>query len=439
MSDVNIKQLTPGAWLVFGGLKWRPLIGSGLSGKSQKEAEAVKATHYVAAGSHSAAVGTIQLPKESSYKPARKLYSAAAIFAISHQNGAMISRENMGDGMYWVVGCHDGMVSKGTDVICTEAEADEIVIDLKNRYENATEVTDSDVDPTHYLNETTQLLPVKSMLQKVPTSAKVVVCVLLCVMLIDSGWGYWKKYQMRKLREQNIEQYVDAHAEWAAALDDWAKSVKLDGQSGLQTVYSSMGQIPPDIGGWKLSVGECKPGRKGWSCTARYKRTVLGTNATFLANLPEGWTATWGDLTTAIGNWEIQTTRKQLSRPALTPVAQFNVNYISKLQRVLFSYRLVTLLEPAKVAITAPTVVQVTNGKTEVIPIPYPQENTKGIEIPSKQAFTFTGPLRSLSILPLIDDAVITSLKVEVETRAVEPSLRDSIYMATMTGDFYVQ
>src|SRR5450830_644915 len=108
MTEANIKQLGPNAWLVFGGIKWKPLIGSGLASKSQKEAVSVKATHFVAAGAQSAAVGTIQLPAEKKSKVGRKLYSAAAIFAVSHPTGAMIARELVEGGKFWVVGSHDG-------------------------------------------------------------------------------------------------------------------------------------------------------------------------------------------------------------------------------------------------------------------------------------------------------------------------------------------
>ncbi|WP_219096237.1 type 4b pilus protein PilO2 [Pseudomonas sp. UMAB-40] len=439
MTDAYIEQLTPNAWLVFGGIKWKPLIGSGLPGKSQKEAVAVKATHFVSAGAHSAAVGTIQLPDEKNNKIARKLYSAAAMFALSHQTGAMIAKEKIHDGRYWVVGCHDGMVSKGTDVVCSAAEADEIVADFKSRHSSALEVSGTDAELAHYLNVNTELQPVKSAIEKLPKPVKIGVCLLLCLMLVDTGLGYWKKYQLRKMREQNIEQFVDARAEWANALDDWAKTVKIDGQPGLKGVYDAMGRIPMVIGRWQLFESECVPTSKGWYCAAKYRRTVEATNYTFKTNLPEGWVAKWDGLSTAIGSWEITAPRKPLARPAISPLAQFSVNYISQLQRVLFSYRIVDLLPPVKVVIPNPTVVQVSQGRSEQIPIPYPQDNLKGIEIPSKQSFTFKGPLRSLSVLPLVDETVIKSLKFEVEMRAVSPSLRDSVFMTTLTGEFYVQ
>lgn len=439
MTDAYIEQLTGNAWLVFGGIKWKPLIGSSLPGKSQKEAVAVKATHFVAAGAHSAAVGTIQLPEERAKKTARKLYSAAAIFALSHQTGAMIAREEMRDGKFWVVGCQDGMVSKGTDIVCTAAEADEIIADFQNRHASAVVVSGSETDLTQYLSEKTELQPVKSAIEKLPKPLKIGIAVVLCLMLADTGWSHWKKYQIQKLREQNIEQFVDANAEWAKTLDEWAKTVKVDGRPGLASIYDDIGRIPLDIGGWKLAEISCSPVVQGWSCTATYKRSVIATNYSFKSGLPEGWVATWDGLTSAKGTWVISTPRQSLVRADIAPVSQFSVDYVSQLQQVLFAYRIVELSPPVKVAIPNPTVIQVSQGHSEAIQVPYPQDNPKGIEIPSKQAFVFKGPLRSLSVLPLVNESVIKTIKVVVEMRAVNPTLRDSVFMAEMTGDFYVK
>lgn len=439
MTDANIQQLGPNAWLVFGGIKWKPLIGSGLASKSQKEAVAVKATHFVAAGAHSAAVGTIQLPAEKKEKVARKLYSAAAIFAASHPTGAVIAREKTQGDKFWVVGSHDGMVSKGTDVICTAAEADEIVNDFRRRHSNALLVAGSETDLNHYLNSSTELQTVKTLIEKIPTPVKVGVGVLLCLMLIDTGWGHWKKYKLRQLREQNIEQFVDSHAEWTTTLNEWAKSIKTDGRKGLTELYAEMGRIPLDVGHWKLSESTCHQVGSGWSCTARYFRTVNATNLSFTENIPEGWSASWDGLTTAIGSWKLKASRMPLARMSIPTVEDFSINYISQLQRVLPAYRKVELQPPVKVVIATPTVIQVNQGRNEAIQVPYPTDNLKGIEIPSVQKFTFNGPLRSLTVLPITDETVIKSLHFFVESRALAPSLRDSISMAELIGETYVK
>ncbi|MGO4801193.1 hypothetical protein ACEN2T_18085 [Pseudomonas sp. W22_MBD1_FP4] len=439
MTDVNIEQLGPNAWLVIGGIKWKPLIGSGLASKSQKEAVAVKATHFVAASSQSAAVGTIQLAPEKKSKVPRKFYSAAAIFAISHPTGAVIAREEVRGGKFWVVGSHDGMVSKGTDVICTADEADEIVNDFKRRHSNALLVSGSETDLNHYLNSSTELQPVKSLIEKIPTPVKVAVGFLLCLMLIDTGWGHWKKYKLRQLREQDIGQFVDSHAEWKTSLDEWARTIKTDGKSGLSDLYAEMGRIPLEVGHWKLSESTCKQVARGWSCTARYFRKVNATNLSFTSNLPQGWSAGWDGLTTAVATWEVKATRFPLARAAIPKVGDFSVNYISLLQRVLPTYRKVELLPPLKVVIANPTVVQVSQGRNEAIQVPYPKDNTVGIEIPSIQRFTFNGPLRSLTVLPITDETVIKSLHFSVEDRALAPSMRDSIFMAELIGETYVK
>lgn len=439
MTEAHIHQIDQTRALVFGGIDWKTLIGRDLANRSHKEASALKATHYVAAGNHSAAVGTIQLKDEKKRKQNRKLYSAAAIFAQRHTNGAIISTYNIGDDLVYVVAAFDGVVVKGYDIVCSVREAEAYIADFRARYENSHLVGD-DTDPTLYLNAKSELVPVKSSFEKIPMPLKVGVGILLLLMIADSSWTQWKQYQARKERAASVRDVIDGHAEWTKSLDKWAQGVKVDGPKGLRAAYNTLADIPMRVGGWKLAEGQCSASASGWSCSARYDRTTSSTNESFQSNLMPGWTARWDGLMSAIGVWQLPATRIPLVRKNIPPVAEMSVDYISRLQDVLPAFRKVELTPPVKIMVAEPVVQQRNfKGQVEMVKVPYPSNQAKGIEIPSIQTLKVTGPLRSLSVLPMPGQSVIKQIRFVVDERGVIPSIRDSIFTAEMVGEIYVQ
>lgn len=438
MTNAIIIDVNRETSIVFGGIAWKPLIGSNLAGQSEKFAIANKATHFVAAGEHSAAVGIIKLSPDKTEDKGRNFYSAAAVFAQAHQSGVLITTQEMLDGRVWVIAAHDGVVISDTDILLSATEAQELIADIKRRHDNAV-VIKSDVETLQYLNIKSQLVPVRNALQKIPKPVKIFVVFMVLLMVLDTSWSEYKKYKVRQARALEASQYVDVHAEWSNALNQWATTVKPDGRTGLINLYIEMGRIPLKIGGWNLADASCTQAPNGWSCTARYEAGVNATNLKFIENMPKGWAATWDGLTAAIGSWEVPVERKSIDRAGIQKISDFSLNYISSLQTVLPAFKKVTLASPSSVPVPAPQIYINRGQGEELVTIPYPDENTTGIELPSIQTFDMEGPLRTLAVLPLINNTVIRQLRFVVGSHGSVPSLRDSIFTARLIGEIYVR
>ena len=432
-SDINNEQS-----LVFGGIAWKPLIGSNLSAQSEKMAAANKATHFVEAGEHSAAVGTTKLPADKLKETVRAFYSAAAVFAQAHQNGVIISSLAFPDGNIWVVAAHNGVVVRDTDVLLqSEEEAQALVAEIKQRL-GGVEV-EPGFEANQYLNNRTQLQPVRSAFQKIPNSVKILIVFVVLLFTVDTSLTQYKKYKVRKAQELEASQYIDAHAEWVTALNRWASSIKPDGRRGLLNLYAELGDVPMKIGGWNLVKASCSSIDTGWTCNAKYSAGVNASNLSFANNLPKGWVATWDGLTGAIGSWTFAVERNTLDRAVIQTIPSFSLRYISELQRILPGLRTVELAPPVLVQVAEPEV-YVNRGKgDERVPVPYPAENTAGIEMPSVQTYVFEGPFRTLAVLPLINQTVIQQLSFDVGSVGSIPTLRDSIFTAKLVGEIYVR
>ncbi len=424
--------------LVFGGITWKPLIGSNLAGQSEKFAVTSKATHFVAAGEHSAAVGIIKLSAIRAKEEGRAFYSAAAVFAQAHQSGVLITTQEFPNGRVWIVAAHNGVVISDTDVLLTNIEAEALIAEIKSRHKNAIEI-EGEFETLQHLNSKTQLIAVRNAFQKIPNSLKLFAGFLVILLIADTFWSQYKQYKKREARELEASQYIDAHSEWENALHKWAASIKPDGRVGLIGVYEDLGNTPMKVEGWNLSEANCATSPLGWDCSARYEAGVGATNLGFKQNMPTGWTASWDGLTGAIGSWSTKVERSSIDLAAMQAIQDFSLYYISSLQRVLPALRKVELSPPAHASIPAPEVYMNRGQGEELVTVPYPTDNTAGIELPSVQTFEIEGPLRTLSVLPMIDNSVIKKLRFIVGSQGSTPALRDSIFTAKLTGEFYVR
>lgn len=440
MSETIIHQLSSDSALVFGGVEWQSLIGNHLAKKSYKAAKLNRATHFIAAGKHSSAVGTLRLPTEAKQPRKRKLYSAGAAFALSHSTGAVISKTQVEEGDLWyVIASHDGVVIAGTDIICDASEAKTLIESFFQRYTNGVEV-EADFDTTTLLNDRTELAPVKTAWQKVPPQVKLMFVVSAALLAANTAWTHWKSYERQKAREMFSAQSYDAHTEWAQALDQWASTKAVDGQAGLLQLLDTIQDIPPVVGHWRLIEAGCSAISSGWTCSARYNRTVLATNASFRAAAPKKWVVTWDGLNNAVGTWATAVNRETIDRTKLVTAADFGVSYISNVQVALPSFRKVEIKPPVEVHIQAPKVSQRdVNGNDTMVDVPYPYNAPEGIEIPKAQEFIFNGPLRSILALPVTAYTSIKQLRFTVDERLKVSNVRESVLTAELSGESYVK
>ncbi|MDH4602343.1 type 4b pilus protein PilO2 [Pseudomonas syringae] len=454
MTDFRIIELQnpTDCCVVMGGVKWKTLIGLDKAKQSIRIAKDDKASHYLPADQYSHMVGTIHLPAEyktkgndqkakgvsakaSNVKRKRRLYSAAAVFAQIHTTGAHLVKLQLEDGLWWVVAVHEAVIVKGTDVLCTDVEADNLVKGFLRANPNAVIVAElGDIRP--YLNVHTELVEAKSASQSVPNSVKLLVLGAIAIFALNAAWDEWQKRQRAAARTVQQTLVVDSRAEWGKALDKWANGIELDGPTGLTAVYGLLSEIPMDVGGWTLLSGECVSKPKVWHCSATYKSGPFADNRSFNQSMPEGWSANWVGLDLAAGTWEAVAARTVLVRSRLIEVKDFNLNYISALQRVLPAFRQVDLKPAVEITLQPPVFSPKGNG--EMVKVPYPADN-KGIELPKTQLLTLTGPLRSIAVLPLAETMSITSVKFDVEGRGVRPDLRTSVITANLVGVIYVK
>jgi len=429
-SSVLIQPYGTDTSLVFG-LEWETLVGANVERQSYKRAAAHKASHYVRAGRHSSAVGYGHLNE----KGKRKLYSAAAIFAQAHSHGVFLEKLELPEDQYWVVAAQSGLVISGTDKICTAEEADELIESLTSRYPHIVHITTDETQFSHYLNDKSVLHDVRSLIERTPPWARYAVGAMLALILADLGWGEYKSYQANKERQRLAAQHVDSDALWIETIDQWQQGITLHGRTGLVELYNNVGNIPLNIGSWKLSEVACAAVAAGWQCSAQYAR-FLGSNLSFKHNAPKGWDVQWNGLSGAVGNWLIPHSGNTLDRTKLENVNDISVDYISKLQSALPSFITYTLENPTVVSITDPVVTQ-PNGSMRSYP--YPGENSEALKLPKTFRFKLEAPLRSLTVLPLLDSSAIHSIRFVHKPETGGQSLTRSAFVAQLAGEFYAQ
>lgn len=439
MSQPFIYKVNEETSLIFGGVEWTPLIGSNLVAQSAKIAAAKKATHFVSAGDHSSSVGTIKIAAAGKKAKRHSYFSAAAIFAQSHRNGVVLFRQVINEELVWVVGAHDGVIFQELDVVVSSDEADVLLEDIKSRYKGANNIASDAGNPLQYLTKRTELIPVLNAWEKIPKGAKIGACVVMAFMLLDAGWGQYSKMARQRERTLAPEMQYDAVAEWKAALNKWATHQSVDGRTGFAGLFEALTKVPMKIDTWNLAETTCNIVKVSWSCSSRYEAGINSTNLAFSESLPEGWTAQWVGLTGAVAKWSVPATRSSVDRKSMIVGPDFDLHYVSALQKVLPAFLKVEVAVPKPVAIPEPKVIIKTTKGEEVVSVPYPQESRKGLEIPQMITFKITGPLRSFSALPMIRDTTITKFRFVVGSGSAKASLRESLFAAELTGDMYVR
>lgn len=421
------------ASLVFG-LEWEALVGNKLEAQSLKRAAELKASHCVKASRFSPSAGFVSLGGQAPKK--NKLYSAASIFAQNNSQGTYYERRALSDEDIWVVAVQDGIVISGTDVLVSSAEeAEGVIAELKERYPHILEIDPSeDIDFSFYLNDRSQLHPVRSLFESIPTPLKVMGAFVLALMVLDTGWGQYKAYELKKQRAREALMTVDVEALWHKTLDDWQKTVRLGGTEALTSITDKLLDLPLNLGGWVLLGVACDSVPAGWQCTAQYTRGNAGTNASFKRTAPPDWSISWNGLQGAIAKWSVKYQAPSLNRMELPTIESVGLNYISALQRVLPAFERYTLSPAQKVSIPEPTAINGA-GQEETYPNP---GGSPTLSVPSYETFELDAPLRSLSVLPLAKNFGIDSVGFTYSEGGAH-TLTKSVFTAKVKGRLYVK
>ena len=459
ISASTIREVSSGSidWLVYG-MTWEHVSGARPERRSLQRAKARKATHFVAAHEGSSAVGLARVASpvgKVSAKKSRRYTSAGAMFASRRPKGIYVAQLDLGEGI-WLIACHDGVVIPGFDLVLDGAdEVNEAITRLRERHDDVhlVEISAFSLDDVKK-NLHGRLVLVKTSAQAIPTWMKVSAVVLLGYGLYSEGQSWWDEYRAEQELVDNPAQQFDFNVERAKQLDTWQSGIQLDGPEGLRNVLRRIGTLPKGFGGWTLTTGvsmaagvstsaiACVPNTSGWACTALYSRTALGTNESFrsgyehLKNPVEGQCVVgWVDLEKAQLACQFGAQRHSLDRMAVERTEAINLKFIPQVQRVMLAFREIKIDPRTAVSLANPVVV---NGRGDRISLAPSGPRTPQAQVPGKQVFSYSGPLRSLTVLPLTYSSLITHINVQ-RLDVTDPTLNTSALRAEVKGEMYVQ
>ncbi len=465
MPSCTLRPLNGGAldWLVFG-MAWEHVGGARPERRSLQRAKARQATHYIAAHEGSAATGLARLPVEAAQakvrartKAQRRYISAGVLFAAKRPNGVYVAQLDLQEDGIWLIASHDGVVIPGYDVVLDDAErVSEAITRLLQRYADAQSV--ETVQPT--LEEArgnlqARLAQVKTSTQVIPPWMKVAAGLMLAYGLYTEGQSLWDEYQAEQDLVQNPTQHFDFNSERSKQLDAWQSGIHLDGPEGLRDVLRQIGSLPKGFDGWTLAFNgskpsiSCRPITTGWNCKALYSRTALGTNESFRSGyevfkrryeLSEIQSSTlcavgWVDLEKAQLTCQFSSKRRPLDRMAVDQTEAVNLGFIAQVQRVMLAFREVKVEPRTALKMDNPVVVSQRGDRLSLAPS---RMETPQAHVPGVQGFSYFGPLRSLTVIPLTASSVIRSIDVQ-RIDLTDPTLNTSALRAELKGEMYVQ
>jgi len=436
-----IQNLNDPEKAVIYGLSWSPLLGDDVAKASRKFALAHKATHFCAADTTSACVGTIQIPAAQKTRLRKEVVSAAALFAHENKQGvslACIQLPDKGEAepLFWVVGSQDGVIVAGTDEVCGKAQAEQIYRQLQERFRFHVEETGFNAEKAGMHWASSKLLECKTPLQALPLWAKAGFSVFLLATAAHLGWGYWSDYANSQKNQHRAEFKVDEPKVWREHVQNWANLQQVDGSQGLTSLYQEVGNVPVRIGNWLLTSIDCSPTQQGWSCHLAYAKAAGGNNDTFVKSVPSSWVVGWDGLGKAVATYNFASKRQSLNLSEISSSQALSIGYFATLQAVLPAFQQVKVSTEAPIKLPNPSIV---DDQGKHVSVNYPSGEAQAPLIPSKQSILFYGPLRSLSVLPVDSMTHFTRLQVQVNQDVVtDASLGKSMLMATLEGELYV-
>jgi hypothetical protein len=439
--------------LVFG-LSWAVVVGHRPDREAVSVARKARASHYVPPGSHSSVVGYVRFPRRSTDQTGLKLverlkggksrqaaqsswFSAAQTFADRFPKGVHAFVLKLSEERYWLVASQDGEVIPGNDrVYDTASEAEQALTELRKEYKNVTDATAEEVNLRHPTTAA-RLVELKHPLLALPSWMRWGAAAVGAVFFMGQVPAIWQSLTAGSNTDQPVQVQVDAAAAWKKQLDQWQKTVRLDGINGFQALLRDVGSVPMKMGGWSLTSVDCSPYPVGWKCSGIYDRGAAGsrTNSSLVSELPAGWTVQWQKIDKAKVNWAFAATRSTLDRAALEDRAVIDGQLTSQIQAIYAAFKVAVISDTSRADVPVPTYI---DSEGQQVAVPYSADLPAGSRIPALMSLEFEGPLRSMTVLPLTASSVIKNFNLQVQT-SKEPALATSPLTAKVKGMFYVQ
>ncbi|OAE64091.1 hypothetical protein A7J71_19595 [Achromobacter insolitus] len=423
------------------GLKWRTVLGEDLQKLALQAARKARATHYVQSDSRSSSVGLLTAKgRENRTKTRASIFSAAAAFGQMHRHGTHAVVCELPDQSVWLAVVIDGAVQAGGDTIFQDrTAAQETVTEATTRYSDLQ--LHSNYWPqarpfslpqlTAYANAQTALKRATFRLSMVSPIWWVLIALVLAYEAWDFGMSWWEERQAQlQAQLQAVEPQLDPEALWNSAIGAWAKSIKTQGNEGLDEVVNAILSVPVEPGRWRLTEVDCQPQAR--SCTAKFRRTRLADNHSLKAALPGFWQISHLDLETASAKWNLPSARlfRPLQLQELPSPEDLRLIWEPRWQGLLPALLDFRISNPSQVPIAVPNV-KLPNGLEQPVPMP------KSIRLPASRSLIINAPLRSLYGLDLPVTAELTQLQVRYMPETT-PALTASAFPATLKGTLYV-
>lgn len=389
--------------LVFG-LRWQPLSGHSLQ-QIKQITKKQKAKSWVVAG-HT----FMNLGLSYSRKPNKTaIYAAAVCYAFLYPKGWHANIYQLNDGQYWLAVVHEGTpMSLGDVLFDNEKEAQAALLSLAQQYPEL-----SSTDQVLFLADFLTLIATHSLQKALlnPVRAKSWHPLLLCFFAL--GALYWWRFEPAPV-------VVAAEPEVDPYLVVWQqKNRQSNSKDALRQLILSWEQIPLRLQDWQLKSVNCevKNASEYWQCEMKYDAVSHKATALQIESLlPENWHLKEVSLQSVL----LQNRIGFLSNPSQWRSAeQIRLQLLSQLQQIRPAFNTLNLAEPAPLL--------------------------QGIAAPShyspifSQGLRFEGPLRSLSLLVNLDEALHWQKVSLTYQPQRQPSLKSSALQASLQGVIYVR
>lgn len=432
--------------LVFG-VDWAPLLGSRTDSVARKKAAELKATHYtVITNNGQTGLGTVKLGRaEKKEIGKRKIFPAAAAFAIFRPMGTAVGFFALEDGRIWLVLSQNGMIRRNGDLIYEDedtawkryhqlqAEAQDPERNGPNWsfYSNLDIAQVEQIALEDLLNVEIRPFEARNFsLDQLPKPVKVCLWLLMGFFAVNAALDAYQAWSRDRRLAELRANMQDPEQAWQVAISEEAQHKRVDSLKGVEALYQKLVEIPLDVAGWRLHEAACEAAGMLWQCTGTFLRKGYGaTNDQFEAALPKGWKARFDPLGTAQGVWSFSIVGSKTGVAAANLPTREKIlrSPVSQLQSILPAFTSIRLpnAEPWNVAMPVDG-----NGK--------PVSRPSNLAIPGAIPLLLEGPLRSLSVWE-VESTPTAIRKIVINRVDAEVKLNSSPLKMTLTGDLYVQ